>query len=46
MHLAAKTPRSNCILDTTKLERAGIHMTEVHEAVARALRHWKPTPAQ
>ena len=42
MHLAAKTPRSNCVLDTTKLETAGIHLTEVHDAIALALRNWRP----
>jgi dTDP-4-dehydrorhamnose reductase len=41
MQLAAKTPRSNCVLDTTKLQSAGIAMTEVHEAVEQALRNWK-----
>ena len=42
MAKAARTPRSNCVLDTTKLQGAGVHMTEVHEAVERALRAWKP----
>ena len=42
MHIAAKTPRSNCVLDTTKLQNAGIQMTEVHEAVETALKNWKP----
>lgn len=41
MHKAAKTPRSNCVLDTSKLTGAGIAMTEVHEAVDRALRAWQ-----
>lgn len=41
MHIAAKTPRSNCVLDTTKLQNAGIQMTEVHEAVETALKNWK-----
>ncbi len=41
MRLAAKTPRSNCVLDVSKREKAGIAMTEVHEAVALALRQWK-----
>ncbi len=41
MQRAAKTPRSNCVMDGSKLARAGIAMTEVHEAVARALREWK-----
>ena len=40
MAKAARTPRSNCVLDTTKLQSAGIAMTEVHEAVAVALRGW------
>lgn len=41
MATAAKTPRSNCVLDCSKLARAGIRLTEVHEAVERALRSWK-----
>ena len=40
MRVAAKTPRSNCLLDTTKLQSAGIEMTEVHDAIAQSLRHW------
>jgi len=42
MRTAAKTPRSNCVLDTSKLERHGIAMTEVHEALAAALKNWVP----
>lgn len=45
MHVAAKTPRSNCVMDSTKLARAGIAMTEVHEAVARDLRAWRRAAA-
>lgn len=41
MQLAAKTPRSNCTLDTTKLQSVGIRMTEVHEAIEQALKNWK-----
>jgi dTDP-4-dehydrorhamnose reductase len=41
MRLAAKTPRSNCVMDSTKLAATGIQMTEVHEAVARDLRRWQ-----
>ncbi|MBK8478299.1 MAG: sugar nucleotide-binding protein [Opitutaceae bacterium] len=41
MHTAAKTPRSNCVMDSSKLSSVGIHLTEVHEAVARALRAWR-----
>ena len=41
MHIAAKTPRSNCVMDSSKLAAAGIVMTEVHAAVARDLSNWK-----
>jgi dTDP-4-dehydrorhamnose reductase len=41
MHVAAKTPRSNCVLDASKIARAGIAMTEVHEAIARDLQVWQ-----
>lgn len=41
MNIAAKTPRSNCTMDSTKLAKAGIQMTEVHEAVARDLKNWQ-----
>lgn len=42
MQLAAKTPRSNCVMDSSKLARAGIHLTEVHEAVTTNLKNWRP----
>ena len=41
MQLAAKTPRSNCVLDTTKLQSTGIAMTEVHDALEQALHSWR-----
>ncbi len=41
MNTAAKTPRSNCTMDSTKLAKTGIQMTEVHEAVARDLKNWQ-----
>jgi dTDP-4-dehydrorhamnose reductase len=41
MAKAAKTPRSNCVMDSSKLAAAGIRMTEVHEAVERDLRRWQ-----
>lgn len=41
MRVAAKTPRSNCVLDTAKLQSNGVRMTEVHEAIARALQQWR-----
>jgi dTDP-4-dehydrorhamnose reductase len=45
MHVAAKTPRSNCVMDSTKLAKAGIVMTEVREAVTRDLRNWQRAAA-
>lgn len=41
MHKAAKTPRSNCVMDSGKLAAVGIQLTEVHEAVNAALRAWR-----
>ena len=40
MKKAAKTPRSNCVMDSSKLAATGIQLTEVHEAVEQALRLW------
>ena len=37
-----KAPRSNCILDTTKLLTAGVRMRAVDEAFEAALANWKP----
>ncbi|MEO6569052.1 MAG: sugar nucleotide-binding protein [Opitutaceae bacterium] len=45
MHLAAKTPRSNCVMTSAKLAGVGIQMTEVHEAVARDLARWQKSAA-
>ena len=39
---AAKTPRSNCILDIRKLLEAGVTIRPVDEALDDALRNWKP----
>ena len=41
MHTAAKTPRSNCVLESSKLLACGIVMSEVHDAIAKALKNWK-----
>ena len=38
MENAAKTPRSNCVLDTSKAEKAGIGMRPVEEAIRDSLR--------
>jgi dTDP-4-dehydrorhamnose reductase len=40
MQTVAKTPRSNCVMNSSKLAAAGIKLTEVHEAVERDLRRW------
>jgi dTDP-4-dehydrorhamnose reductase len=41
MKIAAKTPRSNCVMSSAKLAKAGIQMTEVHASVEQALREWR-----
>ena len=41
MSTAAKTPRSNCVLDSSKLAAVGIKMTEVNEAISRDLKRWQ-----
>lgn len=37
----AKTPRSNCLLDTNKLFRAGVALRSVNEALDDSLDRWK-----
>lgn len=39
---AAKTPRSNCVLDVGKLLSTGVAMRPVEDAVEAALREWVP----
>lgn len=41
MDKAAKTPRSNCVLDTSKAENAGIGMRPVEEAMIDSIRKMK-----
>lgn len=41
MQIAAKTPRSNCTMDSSKLAAAGIQMTGVREAIQTALSNWQ-----
>lgn len=43
--VAAKTPRSNCVMDTTKLLAAGVKIRPVLEALEASLRNWKPEKA-
>jgi len=42
MRTAAKTPRSNCVLDSSKLLATGIELTPVTDAIERSLRAWQP----
>jgi len=42
MTKAAITPRSNCVLDASKLLATGIELTPVNEAVVNALKNWQP----
>jgi len=40
MSKAAKTPRSNCVLDSSKLKNAGVFMRPVEEALEWSLANW------
>jgi len=40
--VAAQTPRSNCVMDTTKLLAAGVKIRPVEEALEASLKQWKP----
>jgi dTDP-4-dehydrorhamnose reductase len=44
--LAAKTPRSNCVLDVSKLLATGVSLRPVTEALEQALSHWQPEHKQ
>jgi dTDP-4-dehydrorhamnose reductase len=39
--VAAKTPRSNCVMDTAKLLAAGVKIRGVEEALEDSLKNWK-----
>lgn len=39
---AARTPRSNCILDVSKLLAAGVRIRPVEQALEESLKHWQP----
>jgi dTDP-4-dehydrorhamnose reductase len=43
--IAAKTPRSNCALDVSKLLAAGVKMRRVEEALRDSLARWTPPAA-
>lgn len=40
--VAAKTPRSNCVMDISKLLAAGVKIRGVEEAIEDSLKNWKP----
>jgi dTDP-4-dehydrorhamnose reductase len=40
--VAAKTPRSNCVLDVSKLLAAGVKIRSVEEALEASLKNWTP----
>jgi len=40
--IAAKTPRSNCVMDTTKLLAVGVKIRGVEEALEDSLKNWNP----
>jgi dTDP-4-dehydrorhamnose reductase len=40
--VAAKTPRSNCVLDVSKLLASGVNIRPVSEALEDSLKNWKP----
>ena len=40
--VAAKTPRSNCVMDVSKLLAAGVKVRGVEEALEESLKEWKP----
>ncbi|HTV61567.1 MAG TPA: sugar nucleotide-binding protein [Verrucomicrobiae bacterium] len=40
--VAAKTPRSNCVMDVAKLLGTGVKMRTVTEALEDSLKNWKP----
>ena len=42
MTTAAKTPRSNCVLDNSKALRAGLRLPHVRDAIERSLARWTP----
>lgn len=42
MQLAAKTPRSNCVMDNSKLLNAGIQIRDVETAIIDSLQSWEP----
>ncbi|MBL8814734.1 MAG: sugar nucleotide-binding protein [Planctomyces sp.] len=44
MQLAAKTPRSNCVLDSSKAIAAGLPLSPIHDALEKSMKSWVPAP--
>jgi UDP-glucose 4,6-dehydratase len=42
MKIAAKTPRSNCVMDNSKALAAGLTLSSVHDVIRSSLAKWKP----
>lgn len=42
MRVAAATPRSNCVLDNSKLLSTGVQISDVEAALEKSLRAWQP----
>jgi dTDP-4-dehydrorhamnose reductase len=41
MRLAAKTPRSNCVMDNHKSIQAGLHLPDIRETIQEAVKNWR-----
>lgn len=46
MNIAAVAPRSNCVLDSSKALAAGLELTDVRDAIDRAISTWQPNCTQ
>ncbi len=44
MQIAAKTPRSNCVLDSTKAIHAGLKLTPIRDSIKAMLQSWESLP--
>lgn len=45
MRIAASTPRSNCVLDSSKAVAAGLPLSPVEDALEMAMTNWQPMHA-
>ncbi len=42
LRVAARAPRSNCVLDSSRAVRAGLPLSPVEQALERAMKNWIP----